>query len=58
MNTVKIEDGKVILKDRANPDSNRHVEMFYENGIFKTVEVTTTRTEKLLNDINLNTENT
>lgn len=36
---ITIENGKIIFRDKANPDSNRHVEMYYENGKFKTVEV-------------------
>lgn len=45
MESVKIEDGKLIFKDRANLNSNRHIEMYYENGSFKTVEVTSTQKE-------------
>lgn len=49
--TVTIENGKLIFIDRANPNSTRHIEMFYENGDFKTIEVKTTRQETTLTNI-------
>lgn len=52
--SVKIENGKLILEDRANPNSNRHVEIYYENGDLKIVEVQTTKQEKVLSNINFN----
>lgn len=54
MQVVEIKDGKIFFKDRGNPNSAIHFELYYENGQFKTVEVETTVAETVINSINTN----